>query len=282
MAQNITQVDAFTSEPFGGNPAAVCLLAAPADPTWMQRVAREMNLSETAFLVRREAGGFDLRWFTPAVEVDLCGHATLASAHVLWEEGHLPPGEPAVFHTRSGRLSAELRGGWIEMDFPAEPAEPVLAPEGLAAALGVQPAYVGRNRLDYLVEVDTRETVERLTPDYQGLREIDTRGIIVTAPGDAEGIDFVSRFFAPGTGVDEDPVTGSAHCCLGPYWQGRLGRDTFTARQVSERGGYLKVAVLGKRVMLSGQAVTVLRGELLAKAPRPPSLPTAQRLLGPS
>ena len=264
MAQNITQVDAFTSEPFGGNPAAVCLLPAPADATWMQRVAREMNLSETAFLVRREAGGFDLRWFTPAVEVDLCGHATLASAHVLWEEGHLRPGEPAVFHTRSGRLSAELRGGWIEMDFPAEPPEPVLAPEGLAAALGAQPAYVGRNRFDYLVEVDAQATVERLTPDYQRLREIDTRGIIVTAPGDAEGIDFVSRFFAPGTGVDEDPVTGSAHCCLGPYWQGRLGRDTFTARQVSRRGGYLKVAVRDARVLLSGQAVTVLRGELLA------------------
>lgn len=264
MAQNITQVDAFTSEPFGGNPAAVCLLPAPADAAWMQRVAREMNLSETAFLVRREAGEFDLRWFTPAVEVDLCGHATLASAHVLWEEGHLPPGEPAVFHTRSGRLSAELRGGWIEMDFPAEPAEPTSPPGGLATALGARPLSVGRNRFDYLVEVDAQATVERLTPDYQRLREIDTRGIIVTAPGDAEGIDFVSRFFAPGTGVDEDPVTGSAHCCLGPYWRGRLGRDTFTARQVSGRGGYLKVAVRDTRVLLSGQAVTVLRGELLA------------------
>ncbi len=264
MSLTITQVDAFTSEPFSGNPAAVCLLPAPVDAAWMQRVAREMNLSETAFLVRREVGGFDLRWFTPAIEVDLCGHATLASAHVLWEEGHLPPGAPAVFHTRSGRLSAELRGGWIEMDFPAEPAEPTTAPEGLAAALGVKPTYVGRNRFDYLVEVDTPTTVQRLTPDYSRLAEIDTRGIIVTARAESQGLDFVSRFFAPRTGIDEDPVTGSAHCCLGPYWQSRLGRDTFTARQVSKRGGLVKVVVRGERVILSGQAVTVLRGELRA------------------
>ncbi len=264
MTLTITQVDAFTSAPFGGNPAAVCLLPAPADAAWMQRVAREMNLSETAFLVRREAGGFDLRWFTPAIEVDLCGHATLASAHVLWEEGHLPPGDPAVFHTRSGRLSAELRSGWIEMDFPAEPAEPASVPEGLAAALGAEPTYVGRNRFDYLVEVDTQATVERLTPDYSRLAEIDTRGVIVTARADTQDIDFVSRFFAPRTGIDEDPVTGSAHCCLGPYWQSRLGRDRFTARQVSDRGGLLNVVVRGARVLLSGQAVTVLRGHLLA------------------
>jgi len=263
MSLTVTQVDAFTSEPFSGNPAAVCLLPASADAAWMQRVAREMNLSETAFLVRREDRGFDLRWFTPAVEVDLCGHATLASAHVLWEEGHLPPDAPAVFHTRSGRLSAELRDGWIEMDFPAEPAEPVPTPDGLAAALGVEPTYVGRNRFDYLVEVDTQVTVQRLAPDYSPLAEFDTRGFIVTARANRDGIDFVSRFFAPRTGIDEDPVTGSAHCCLGPYWQSRLGRDTFTARQVSERGGLIKVAVRGKRVILSGQAVTVLRGELL-------------------
>ncbi len=263
MPLTITQVDAFTSEPFGGNPAAVCLLPAPADAVWMQKVAGEMNLSETAFLVRREADGFDLRWFTPAVEVDLCGHATLASAHVLWEEGHLPPDAPAVFHTRSGRLSAVLRGGWIEMDFPAEPAEPAPAPEGLAAALGADPTHIGRNRFDYLVELDAKATVERLAPDMRRLRELDTRGIIVTAQTEEVGLDFVSRFFAPGTGVDEDPVTGSAHCCLGPYWQHRLGRDTLTARQVSERGGSVKVTVRGERVTLSGQAVTVLRGELL-------------------
>ena len=264
MTLTVTQVDAFTSEPFGGNPAAVCLLPTPADTVWMQRVAREMNLSETAFLVHRDDGEFDLRWFTPAVEVDLCGHATLASAHVLWEEGHLPPDTRAVFHTHSGRLSAELRGGWIEMDFPAEPAEPVPAPDGLSAAVGAEPTYVGRNRFDYLVEVATQATVQRLAPDYSRLGEIETRGIIVTAPGDAESVDFVSRFFAPRTGIDEDPVTGSAHCCLGPYWQSRFGRDTFTARQLSERGGLVKVAVCGERVSLSGQAVTILRGELLA------------------
>ncbi len=263
MSLTITQVDAFTGEPFAGNPAAVCLLSAPADAAWMQRVAREMNVSETAFLVRRDSGEFDLRWFTPVIEVDLCGHATLASAHVLWDEGHLPPGEPAVFHTRSGRLSAKLRGGWIEMDFPAEPAEPVPAPDGLTAAIGAEPAYVGRNRFDYLVEVDAPGTVQRLTPDYRRLGEIETRGFIVTARADSNGIDFVSRFFAPKTGIDEDPVTGSAHCCLGPYWKSRLGRDTFTARQVSERGGLVKVAVRGQRVLLSGQAVTVLRGTLL-------------------
>ena len=264
MNLTITQVDAFTSEPFGGNPAAVCLLPAPADTVWMQRVAREMNLSETAFLVRRETGEFDLRWFTPAVEVDLCGHATLASAHVLWEEGQLPPDSRAVFHTRSGRLSAELRGGWIEMDFPAEPDEPVPAPDGLAAALGAEPAYVGRNRFDYLIEVDAQGTVERLAPDMRRLRDLETRGIIVTARAEEEGFDFVSRFFAPNTGIDEDPVTGSAHCCLGPYWRRRLGRETLTARQTSERGGLIKVTVRGERVTLSGQAVTVLRGELLA------------------
>ena len=264
MALTITQVDAFTSEPFRGNPAAVCVLPAPADAVWMQRVAREMNLSETAFLVRREDGEFDLRWFTPAVEVDLCGHATLASAHVLWEESHLPPDAPAGFHTRSGRLSATLHGEWIEMDFPAEPDEPAPTPDGLAATLGAEPTYVGRNRFDYLVEVDTQATVERLAPDMRRLRELETRGIIVTARAESEGFDFVSRFFAPNTGVDEDPVTGSAHCCLGPYWKRRLGRDTLTARQVSERGGLVKVTVRGERVTLSGQAVTVLRGELLA------------------
>ena len=264
MPLTITQVDAFTNEPFTGNPAAVCLLPAPADAAWMQHVAREMNLSETAFLVRRSNGEYDLRWFTPAVEVDLCGHATLASAHVLWQEGHLPADAPAVFHTRSGRLSATRRSGWIEMDFPAEPAEPVPAPAGLVEALGAGPRCVGRNRFDYLVEVDSQATVERLAPDFARLKKLETRGIIVTARAEAEEVDFVSRFFAPGTGIDEDPVTGSAHCCLGPYWQHRLGRDVFTARQVSERGSLVKVLVRGDRVVLMGQAVTIFRGELLA------------------
>ena len=264
VSVTIVQVDAFTREPFGGNPAAVCVLPAPADPVWMQRVAREMNLAETAFLVRRDSGEYDLRWFTPSVEVDLCGHATLASAHVLWEGGHLAPGGPAVFHTRSGRLSAVRGDGWIEMDFPAEPAEPAPMPEGLAAALGVEPVHVGRNRFDYLVEVDSEATIRRLAPDIRGLGALPVRGIIVTARSETQGFDFVSRFFAPRAGVDEDPVTGSAHCCLGPYWRRRLGQDAFTAWQASARGGVVKVAVAGDRVLLSGQAVTVLRGELLA------------------
>ena len=264
MGVNIIQVDAFTREPFGGNPAAVCVLPRPAEAAWMQRVAREMNLSETAFLLGRGSGEYDLRWFTPTVEVDLCGHATLAAAHVLWEDRHLAPAAPAVFHTRSGRLSAARRGDWIEMDFPAEPDEPAPPPDGLASALGAEPAYVGRNRFDYLVEVDSEATVRRLAPDIGALARLPARGVIVTARGEIEGFDFVSRFFAPRAGVDEDPVTGSAHCCLGPYWRRRLGRDAFTAWQASARGGMVKVAVAGDRVRLSGQAVTVLRGELLA------------------
>ena len=260
----IVQVDAFTREPFGGNPAAVCVLPRPADPAWMQRVAGEMNLAETAFLVGRGSGAYDLRWFTPTVEVDLCGHATLAAAHVLWEDGHLPRDAAARFHTRSGRLSAVRRGGWIEMDFPAEPAEPVPAPAGLADALGVEPIHVGRNRFDHLVELDSERTVRRLAPDLRGLGALPVRGVIVTARGEAGEIDFVSRFFAPRAGVDEDPVTGSAHCCLGPYWFGRLGRNPLTGWQASARGGLVRVRVAGDRVRLSGQAVTVLRGELLA------------------
>ena len=264
MPLTITQVDAFAGEPFGGNPAAVCLLPRPADAAWMQRVAREMNLSETAFLVRRDDAAYDLRWFTPTVEVDLCGHATLASAHVLWESGHLAAGSQAVFHTRSGKLSAKQRDGWIEMDFPAEPDQPTAAPAALAAGLNADPVYVGRNRFDYLVEVGSESTVRNLAPDAARLSEIDTRGIIVTALADTDGFDFVSRFFAPGTGIVEDPVTGSAHCCLGPYWQRRLGKADFTAWQASERGGLVKVVIRDDRVTLSGKAVTVLRGELVA------------------
>ena len=264
MALTITQVDAFASKAFEGNPAAVCVLPEPADAVWMQRVAREMNLSETAFLVRRNDGGFDLRWFTPGVEVDLCGHATLASAHVLWESGYLAPDAPAIFHTRSGQLTASSRDGWIEMDFPAEPDEPARGPAWLGDALGAEPVYVGRNRFDYLVEVDDEATVRRLDPDLRRLAELGPRGVMVTARAGTDGIDFVSRFFAPCTGIDEDPVTGSAHCCLGPYWQRRLGRDAFTAWQASARGGLVRVTVREDRVLLSGQAITVLRGELLA------------------
>lgn len=260
----ITQVDAFTSQPFGGNPAAVCLLPEPADAVWMQQVAREMNLSETAFLVRRDDGSFDLRWFTPTVEIDLCGHGTLASAHVLWEEDHLKPTAAAVFHTLSGTLTAVPRSGWIEMDFPAEPDEPTTEPAGLADALGAEPAYVGRNRLDYIVEIGSESALRSLSPDFGRLRQLGVRGVVVTALAKTEGFDFVSRYFAPGAGIDEDPVTGSAHCCLAPHWQRRLGQDSFVAWQASERGGEVRCTVRGYRVQLCGQAVTVMRADLLA------------------
>ena len=262
MGQTIIQVDAFTNRPFTGNPAAVCVLPGPRDERWMQHVAREMNLSETAFLYR-EGDGFRLRWFTPTVEVDLCGHATLASAHVLWEEGHLAPEEPARFHTRSGLLTAERKGDWIELDFPAEPEAPATAPPELIQALGVTPTYVGRNRFDYLIEVESEEIVRNLRPDFGLLRTVPMRGVMVTSRADSAAYDFVSRFFAPAVGVEEDPVTGSAHCCLGPFWQERLGKDEFVAYQASPRGGVVRVRVAGARVYLGGQAVTVMRGELV-------------------
>jgi PhzF family phenazine biosynthesis protein len=257
----IVQVDAFTSQPFRGNPAAVCILPEPREDAWMADVAREMNLAETAFLTR-QADGFNLRWFTPAVEVKLCGHATLASAHVLWQDGHLPESAQARFHTLSGLLTANRKpGGWIEMDFPATHAEPVDAPAHLAEALGLTPVWVGRNQFDYLVEADSEATVRALSPDHRQLRKLPVRGVIVTARG--ADYDFVSRFFAPGSGIDEDPVTGSAHCALGPYWAAKLGKTAFRAFQASPRGGDVRVRVAGDRVILSGQAVTVLTGDLL-------------------
>ncbi len=263
MTIPIIQVDAFTAVPFAGNPAAVCLLTAPADPAWMQKVAREMNLSETAFLDPRP-DGYNLRWFTPAVEVDLCGHATLASAHVLWEQGNSPAGAQARFLTRSGWLLADQRGDWIEMDFPAKREEAAAAPPHLQEALGVEFKYVGRNAFDYIVEVESEEVVRGIAPDFTLLRRLPVRGIIVTSRGSAGGgYDFVSRFFAPGSGIDEDPVTGSAHSCLGPFWSSRLAKQEFLAYQASPRGGVVRVRVAGDRVFLGGQAVTVLRGDLL-------------------
>ena len=256
------QVDAFASRPFTGNPAAVCVLPAPRDERWMQDVAREMNLAETAFL-HPEDDGYRLRWFTPAAEVALCGHATLASAHVLWEDGHLPPGEPARFHTRSGVLTAERRDDWIELDFPATPAEPTAPPPVLVAALGASPRWVGRTRFDYLVELASEEAVRTLAPDLAELAALDARGVIVTSRGASAAYDFVSRFFAPGIGVPEDPVTGSAHCALAPFWAARLGKTAMTGFQASARGGVVRVRWAGERVVLGGQAVTVLRGELL-------------------
>jgi PhzF family phenazine biosynthesis protein len=261
MGLKITQVDAFTDQLFQGNPAAVCILPEAGDEDWMRKVAREMNLSETAFLYR-DGGGFNLRWFTPSVEVDLCGHATLASAHVLWAEGQLESRQVAHFFTKSGPLSAERNGDWIELNFPVIQEEAAPVPDGLAAGLGVRFQYVGRNRFDYIVELESEQVVRAVQPDFAKLRTIGTRGIIVTSRSDSADYDFVSRFFAPGAGIDEDPVTGSAHCCLGPFWQQRLHKTEFVAYQASARGGVVRVRLNGERVVLGGKAVTVLRGEL--------------------
>ncbi len=262
MPLSITQVDAFTSEPFAGNPAGVCFLPEERSDAWKQAVAREMNLAETAFLLPRP-DGWDLRWFTPVAEVDLCGHATLASAHVLWETGVLAPDETARFHTKSGLLTAVRRGDWIELDFPATPDEPVEAPPGLVASLGATPSYVGKSIFDYLVELDSEATVRALRPDFGGLAKMGTRGVIATSRSADPAFDFVSRYFAPAYGIDEDPVTGSTHCALAPFWAQRMNKTSFRARQLSARGGVLKLELKGDRVAISGQAVTVLRGELL-------------------
>ncbi len=228
----------------------------------MQAVAREMNLSETAFLLR-EGEDYQLRWFTPAVEVDLCGHATLASAHVLWEDGDLEPAQPARFHTRSGLLTAERQEDWIWMDFPAAPPHPGEPHPDLLRALGVSAQYVGSSRFDILVEVESEQMLRALEPDLTLLRRVPTRGVIVTARSSSLDYDFVSRWFGPAVGVDEDPVTGSAHCVLAPFWSERLRRDEMTGYQASTRGGVVRVRVKGERVLLGGQAITMLRGELV-------------------
>lgn len=267
MNLEMFHVDAFADRPFAGNPAAVCLLDQPADAKWMQNVAMEMNLSETAFVVPT-GGGFSLRWFTPGAEVELCGHATLASAHVLWETGRLRPDQPAVFHTRSGPLTctrAECSAVWISMDFPAKPPVACSPLDGLLEALGADARFVGNNRMDYLVEVGSENIVRELSPDFRALRSVKARGVIVTsaaATGSAGGFDFVSRFFAPAVGVDEDPVTGSAHCCLAPFWSDRLGKKELAGYQASRRGGTVRVRINGDRVMLIGQAVTVMIARL--------------------
>jgi PhzF family phenazine biosynthesis protein len=262
MTIPIFQVDAFTSQPFSGNPAAVCLLSEAAAEQWMQHVAREMNLSETAFLVR-QTDGFGLRWFTPAVEVALCGHATLASAHILWQEGLLKPDETARFHSRSGLLTARRSGETIELDFPAVIAEPADAPSLLDEALGVRPLFVGKSRFDYLVQVESEAVLRGLRPNFTLLETLPIRGLIVTSVSATARYDFVSRFFAPAAGINEDPVTGSAHCCLGPFWRSRLGKEELLAYQASARGGEVRVRFRGERVLLGGHAVTVMRGELL-------------------
>jgi PhzF family phenazine biosynthesis protein len=264
MALRFQHVDAFTDRPFAGNPAGVFLLTDDASAEWMQHAAAEANLSETAFARRRSDGAFDLRWFTPTVEVDLCGHATLAAAHTLWELGELAPTEAARFHTRSGLLTAARRGDWIELDFPASSVAPTAPPEGLVEALGVPAVFVGKTRFDFLVEVESEAAVRSAAPDLHTLKGLGGRGVIVTARSGSSDADFVSRFFAPGIGIDEDPVTGSTHCALAPYWQAKLGRTELVGHQVSPRGGIVRCSVVGDRVHLGGKAVTVLRGEWIA------------------
>ncbi|WP_437940466.1 PhzF family phenazine biosynthesis protein [Sorangium sp. So ce341] len=266
MSLRITQVDAFTAKAYRGNPAAVCVLPEARPAAWMQAVAREMNLSETAFLVARGDGGFDLRWFTPTVEVALCGHATLASAHVLWETGLLAPDEQARFSTQSGLLTASRRdGGWIELDFPAKREEKAEPLPGLDEALRVEPLYIGRNASDYLVLLGSEDEVRAARPDFGLLATLPARGVIITSRSSSREFDFVSRFFAPAAGVNEDPATGSAHCCLTPFWAARLGKAEMLAYQASARGGVVRVRLRGDRVDLGGQAVTVLEGELRAE-----------------
>ena len=261
MSQSIIVVDAFADQPFAGNPAAVCLLKQPKDEQWMRLVAREMNLSETAFLFP-EGDAFRLRWFTPTVEVDLCGHATLASAHVLWESGRLRTADEARFQTRSGLLTAWRKVDEIVMDFPAVDAQVCEAPPGLVEALGTPVGYAGKNAFDYLVEVESETVVRTLQPDFERLAALPARGVIVTSRSADPAFDFVSRFFAPACGIREDPVTGSAHCCLGPHWSGRLGKSDLVGRQVSARGGIVRVEMRGDRVRLGGRAITIMRGEL--------------------
>lgn len=257
------QVDAFTDRPFAGNPAAVCWLENAADAQWMQAVAAEMNLSETAF-VRRLGDDFELRWFTPTVEVDLCGHATLATAHALWMTGIAKDNEPLRFQTRGGLLTCTRNGHWIELDFPATPANEPAPIEPLASALGVSLVLAGRSKYYQLAVVESADAVRKVTPDFRKLAELPAKGAIVTARSDDARFDFVSRFFAPALGVNEDPVCGSAHCCLAPYWAGQLGKTELMAYQASARGGVLRLRLAGDRVMLGGQAVTVWRGELLS------------------
>jgi predicted PhzF superfamily epimerase YddE/YHI9 len=288
--QKFVVVDAFTDRPFAGNPAAVCVMESPADEAWMRAVAREMNLSETAFLYPEGEGRWRLRWLTPQVEVDLCGHATLASAHVLWQTGRLAPEADARFLSRSGPLGARRQDGpiaWggggfpaaapsrevrnplrvpplIVLDFPAQTPMPGAPLPGLAQALGATPVSVARGRTDTLVELASAAEVRELKPDMAAIAALDTRCVMVTAPGDLPGIDFVSRFFGPRVGIPEDPVTGAAHTLLGPFWGARLGNQQLVGYQASARGGTVYIQLRGDRVDLGGHAVTISEGEILA------------------
>jgi PhzF family phenazine biosynthesis protein len=267
MSPRFLHINAFVTEPFSGNPAAVVMLESPPSERWMQLVARDFNLSETAFLLPRGASStcdWNLRWFTPRVEVDLCGHATLAAAHALREWKLMP--EVARFHTRSGILEARAVGEEIVLDFPSTPPTPIKTPRGLPQVLGVaddEVLWCGRSPFDIVLQLPSQDAVARLQPDFAALSEFEARGVVVTARGEGRNCDFVSRFFGPRVGIDEDPVTGSAHCALAPFWAARLGKSTLQARQISERGGEMTVQVLGERVELRGRCATIFQGEVL-------------------
>ena len=263
MKQTVIQVDAFSDRIFGGNPAAVCVLASEQSEQQMQAIAQEMNLSETAFLLK-QGQDYRLRWFTPTTEVPLCGHATLASAHVLWTEGYASTGQKLRFNTKSGLLTATYQDNWIQLDFPVNRSQDIPPITKLQDALGVRIKTFAYNSLGYLVEIATPEQVKQLQPNFSLIKQLPVSNVIVTSKAqDNSQYDFVSRFFAPGLGIDEDPVTGAAHCCLAPYWRDRLHQDQFLAYQASARGGVLKINYDGgERVYLQGQAVTVMRGEI--------------------
>lgn len=262
MQAQLYQVDSFTEQAFRGNPAGVCLLEKPAPEKWMQQLAMEMNLSETAFCYPLE-NGYRLRWFTPVAEVELCGHATLATAHVLFETGAVKPDQAARFQTMSGWLTVTMKNRRLQMDFPATPAAHCELPAALPKSLGLTLIlWSGKNEVDYLIEAGSEKEVVGLQPDFRQLAAITQRGVIVTARSDRQEIDFISRFFAPAIGIDEDPVTGSAHCTLGPYWTNKLNKSVFTAYQASRRCGIVRVEVKGNRILLGGTAVTIFSARL--------------------
>ncbi len=264
MKLPIFTVDAFTNEPFKGNPAAVCLLKEDIPTSLMQNIAFELNLAETAFVLReKDSDTYSLRWMTPVSEVDLCGHATLASSHIMWQEGICKKDETINFNTRSGLLTAKYNNGKITLDFPAIPQKKIEYPPELIDAIGgVQPKYVGMTKWNYIIELGSESDIRNLKPDFNVMLKLPGWGTIITAVADMPGYDFISRFFAPEKGIQEDPVTGSAHCALAPYWQGRLGKNTFKAYQASERGGTLDIVIEGDRVYLTGEALTVINGEI--------------------
>lgn len=255
----VYHVNSFTDKFFKGNPAGVCILEEATDTQRMQNIAMEMNLSETAFFYK-EGNGFNLRWFTPESEVDLCGHATLASAHILWETG-ICKEENIEFYTQSGTLYAKRENKYIVLDFPKEEDSQVDTPREIKDSLNVPIIYTGKNRMDFIVEVENGDIVSSLEPDFAIMKKLDARGIIVTGQSTDSKNDFISRFFAPREGISEDPVTGSAYCCLAPYWERKLGKSTLSAYQASKRGGNVKMTVNNNRVYISGKAITVFCAE---------------------